>query len=147
MHLVDSNVWVAMTLSRHVHHQAAREWLDSVRAPASVAFCRATQESYLRLLTTAPLFERYGNKPLTNREAWKTYDALLADHRIVLVEAEPRDLEEHWRQFTDRNTASKRLFMDGYLAAFAAGNGWELITTDSGFRQFPGVRVKVLGTR
>ena len=27
MRLLDSNVWLALALSKHVHHEATREWL------------------------------------------------------------------------------------------------------------------------
>jgi uncharacterized protein len=36
MTLCDSNVWLALALSKHVHHTAAREWLETVEEPASV---------------------------------------------------------------------------------------------------------------
>jgi plasmid stability protein len=53
MTLCDSNVWLALALSKHVHHTAAREWLETVEEPASVFFCRPTQQAFLRLLTNA----------------------------------------------------------------------------------------------
>ena len=81
--LCDSNVWLALALSKHVHHTAAREWLGTVEEPASVFFCRATQQAFLRLLTNASVLGPYGNPPLTNREAWSAYEAFLADDRIA----------------------------------------------------------------
>ena len=52
MVLCDSN-WLALALSQHVHHQAARASLEAVEKLVSVCFCRATQRSFLRLLTNA----------------------------------------------------------------------------------------------
>ena len=66
MVLCDSNVWLALALSKHLHHTAAREWLETVEEPASILFCRATQQALLRLLTNASVLQSYGNPPLTN---------------------------------------------------------------------------------
>ena len=71
MNLCDSNVWLSLTLSAHVHHRAARDWLDTTTEPRSALFCRATQQSLLRLLTTAAVLAPYGNPPLSNGEAWR----------------------------------------------------------------------------
>src|SRR5438093_614523 len=49
MILCDSNVWLALVISLHFHHTPARDWLATVRSPASVLFCRATQHAFLRL--------------------------------------------------------------------------------------------------
>ena len=51
--LADSNIWLALTLSKHRFHQASLAWLDRLHAGELVVFCRSTQQSYLRLLTTA----------------------------------------------------------------------------------------------
>jgi predicted nucleic acid-binding protein len=41
--LADTNVWLALVLSKHDFHPAAQAWLATETAPKSVAFCRATQ--------------------------------------------------------------------------------------------------------
>jgi predicted nucleic acid-binding protein len=51
MVLADSNVWLALALSKHQFHATAGAWLAE-QAPQEVLFCRATQQSFLRLLTT-----------------------------------------------------------------------------------------------
>jgi toxin-antitoxin system PIN domain toxin len=145
--LCDSNVWLALTLSKHVHHAAAREWLDAVDEPVSVCFCRATQQTFLRLLTNASVLSPYGNPPLTNRQAWETYRALLADDRIVLRADEPAGLETRWVRFAERDTASPKIWMDAYLAAFALTGGYRMVTTDAAFKQFPGLDLEILGNQ
>ena len=147
MNLCDSNVWLALVLSRHTHHRAAREWLEAVSAPGAVLFCRATQQTFLRLLTNASVLSPYGNPPLTNRQAWEAYQALLADDRIVFRSEEPAGLEALWRRFAVRGTASPKLWMDAYLAAFALSGGCRLVTTDTAFGQFGGLDVELLGKR
>lgn len=51
MVLCDTNVWMALSLSHHSQHHLAQRWLDTVDTPGSIWFCRATQQSFLRLLT------------------------------------------------------------------------------------------------
>jgi toxin-antitoxin system PIN domain toxin len=145
--LCDSNVWLALTLSKHAHHHAARDWLERVEEPEAVCFCRATQQTFLRLLTNASVLRPYGNEPLTNRQAWNVFESLLADDRIALRAEEPPGLEGPWRRFALRNTASPKIWMDAYLAAFAIAGGYRMVTTDGGFRQFKSWDVELIGQR
>ena len=142
--LCDSNVWLALALSKHIHHSPVRKWLDKVDEPASILWCRATQQSFLRLLTNASVLRPYGNPPLTNREAWSVYKALLADDRIIFRE-EPAGLDPLWKDLAVRGTASPKLWMDAYLAAFAMAGGFRMVTTDAAFAQFRGLDLLVLG--
>lgn len=145
MRLCDTNVWLALTLSEHTHHALAREWLDTIDQPAGIHFCRATQQSFLRLLTNSTVLGAYGNPPLTNAEAWAAYAALLADDRIVLTAEEPPGLEGQWKEFALGDVASPKLWMDAYLASFAHAAGFQMVTTDSGFRKFAGLDLRLLG--
>lgn len=74
MLLCDTNVWLALTLSTHVHHDVARTWLESVDEPEAIHFCRATQQSLLRLLTTRAVLNAHGSDALTNAQAWAAYE-------------------------------------------------------------------------
>jgi uncharacterized protein len=143
--LCDSNVWLALALSKHVHHAGVSDWLETIAEPASVLFCRATQQTFLRLLTNTAVLAPYGNPPLTNQQAWTAYEALLADDRIVLRVDEPAGLDLRWKEFALRDTASPKLWMDAYLAAFALASGYQMVTTDSGFSQFSGLDLVLLG--
>jgi toxin-antitoxin system PIN domain toxin len=143
--LCDSNVCLALVLSRHVHHDAVLEWLETVEEPASVFFCRPTQQAFLRLLTNASVLGPYGNPPLTNREAWSFYEAFLSDDRIAFQGSEPVGVEPLWKQLAVRGTASPKLWMDAYLAAFALAGRYSMVTTDVAFRQFRGLDLLVLG--
>jgi toxin-antitoxin system PIN domain toxin len=137
VNLCDVNVWLALTLSGHAHAAAARRWFGQVAVPGSVLFCRVTQQAYLRLLTNAAVLAPYGNPPLSNREAWAAYEALLADDRVMLRADEPPGIEARWRELTLRDTASTKLWMDAYLAAFSIAAGYRMVTTDTAFGQFP----------
>lgn len=85
----------------------------------------------------------YDLPAMTNSEAWGVLDALGTDRRIGF-QSEPSSLEPHWKRFTDRKTASPKLWMDAYLAAFAIAAGHQLITTDHAFKQFHGLDAIIL---
>ncbi|MEA2559597.1 MAG: uncharacterized protein QOH06_1101 [Acidobacteriota bacterium] len=144
MILCDSNVWLALALSKHVHHSAARKWFETVEEPGAVLWCRATQQAFLRLLTNASVLRPYGNLPLTNREAWSAYQVFFTDDRITFQE-EPAGLEPLWKELAVRDTASPKLWMDAYLAAFAKAGCFRMVTTDAAFAQFRGLDLLVLG--
>ena len=145
MPLADSNIWLALALSKHQFHGAARTWLAE-RGPQEALLCRSTQQSFLRLLTTRAVLAPYGIPPLSNQAAWSVYDSLLADERIVWV-AEPSGLEASWRKLAGGSKASPKLWMDAYLAAFAMAGGHQLVTTDKGFKQFKGLDLLVLSSK
>jgi toxin-antitoxin system PIN domain toxin len=140
----DSSVWVALAISEHEHHSVANQWFDSVPDTEVILFCRETQQSFMRLLTNAAVHGRYGQQPLTNDAAWRAYDAALADPRIRLEEDEPPGLERWWRQYSQRSTASPKLWMDAYLAAFARAGDYRLVTIDAAFKQFAGLDLLLL---
>jgi len=58
---------------------------------------------------------------------------------------EPAGLESRWEQLALRDEASPKLWMDAYLAAFAAAGGFRMVTTDAAFAQFTGIDVELLG--
>ena len=87
----------------------------------------------------------YGNPALTNRQAWEAHEAFLEDDRVAWAE-EPNGLETQWLALSTRDTASPKLWMDAYLAAFALTGGYRMVTNDSGYSQFQGLNLLVLGS-
>jgi len=147
MLLCDTNVWLALALSGHVHHEVSRAWFDSIDEPGVIHFCRATQQSFLRLLTNRTVLGAYGRPPLTNQEAWAAYAALVDDDRIVLTDGEPEGLAAQWEVFAVRDVAAPKVWMDAYLAAFALTGGFDLVTLDADFTQYAGLRLNLLTRR
>jgi toxin-antitoxin system PIN domain toxin len=143
MILPDSNVWLALALSKHAFHATVRTWLGKRKRSEAVLFCRATQQSLLRLLTTSAVLAPYGIPPLSNKAAWSVYEGFLADGRVSWVE-EPRGLDSHWEKFASVSRASPKLWMDAFLAAFAVAGKYQLVTIDKAFRQFKGLDLLVL---
>jgi predicted nucleic acid-binding protein len=68
-----------------------------------------------------------------------------SDVRIDLRVDEPPTVAEAWKVFAVRDIASPKLWMDAYLAAFAVAAGYQMVTTDGAFRQFPKLDLLVLG--
>ncbi|HEX5140507.1 MAG TPA: TA system VapC family ribonuclease toxin [Dehalococcoidia bacterium] len=145
MYLCDANIWVAMAIEPHEHGESVREWLASVGPEETIWFCRVTQQSFLRLVSTAAVLSPYGLEPLTNAHAWDAYEALIRDNRIALRVDDPPGLDRRWKEYSQRRTASPKLWMDAYLAAFAQTTGYRLVTTDGAFRQFEGLDLVLLG--
>ena len=144
MMLADSNVWLALTLSQHRFHEASAAWMQSLPKKPALLFCRATQQSFLRLLTTRAVMEPYGIPPLSNHKAWSVYEGFRADRRVGWAD-EPEGLDDRWKAAAGHAKPSPKLWMDAYLAAFAIQSGHQLVTTDRDFRQFKGLDLFLLG--
>jgi toxin-antitoxin system PIN domain toxin len=135
--LADTNFWLAMSLSKHLFHVSARDWFAKQTGVESVLFCRATQQSFLRLLTTDAATRPYDIPPMTNAGAWKQYEAFIANRRVGWSAEPPaKEIQSLWKEFAARGIASPKLWMDAYLAAFAVAGGHQLVTTDKAFSQF-----------
>jgi uncharacterized protein len=145
MPLADSNIWLALALSKHTFHDATSNWLAKHKSAEPVVFCRQTQLSFVRLLTTQAVLAPYGIPALSNDAAWSTYEGFLADKRISWAD-EPSGLDSLWKKLAADTNASPKLWADAYLAAFAISAGQQLVTTDKGFKQFKGLDVLVLAT-
>lgn len=135
MLLADSNIWLALTLAKHSFHVVVRDWFAGLKPREVVCFCRSTQQSFLRLLTTREVIEPYAVPPLTNEEAWSTYEKFQANKRVSFA-VEPTNLEVHWKSLAAQTQAPPKLWNDAYLAAFALAGGHRLVTLDKGFKQF-----------
>ena len=133
--LVDTNVWLAAVFTTHPLHQVAREAVQQATPVEPAVFCRATQLSFLRLSSTPTLLKAYGAEGLTNRDALVALHALLA-LRQVSVREEPRGTLALWQAMSALDSASPKVWMDAYLAAFAISGGLRLLTLDQDFRNF-----------
>ncbi|MGO9123482.1 MAG: TA system VapC family ribonuclease toxin [Terriglobales bacterium] len=128
----DVNVWLALSYDRHIHHSAAKHWLESVDPGARLCFCRFTQISFLRLLNTRAVMGEDG--VLSQARAWHEYDRWIDDGDAVLLE-EPAAIEPSFRAFSQQTRPAPKDWADSYLAAFASLLGLRLVTFDQTFRQ------------
>jgi len=137
--LVDVGVWLAAVWGRHVHNPVAADWFG--READGIAFCRVTQMGLLRLLSNPAIM---GEDAIARSEAWRTYDQLWADERVVWAD-EPVELDGVWRAISARDDKSHKLWTDDYLAALAQTSDATLITLDRKvLARYPSVRVELL---
>jgi toxin-antitoxin system PIN domain toxin len=133
--LFDTNVWIAAVFSDHPFHERAQQTLRKATPANPALFCRATQQSFLRLASTPALLKTYGAMGLTNHDALVALDALLAMPQVSEQE-EPPGTVAIWRRLASCATASPKVWMDAYLAAFAMSGGLRLATLDHDFLTF-----------
>jgi toxin-antitoxin system PIN domain toxin len=131
----DTNVWLAAIFTTHPFHPQAQRALQQATPAVPAVFCRSTQQSFLRLTSTPALLKAYGAQGLTNRDALVALDALLALPQVCERE-EPAGTLALWRRLASRDTASPKVWMDAYLAAFAIIGGLRLISLDHDFKSF-----------
>ena len=139
MHLPDINVWLALAFEVHFHHGTAKAWFEGTE-PDSCAFCRLTQQGFLRLATNPAVFK---DEAVTMDVAWSCYDKLLEDERVYFIR-EPEGLEKAWRVSTRNRGYSHKVWNDAYLVAFAQTANLEVTTFDQGFREYNSIRVTIL---
>jgi len=133
--LFDANVWVAAVFLTHPFHREAQQALRGATSSDPAVFCRSTQQSFLRLISTATLLKIYGAEGLTNRDTVVALNALLALPQIV-ERAESAGVADLWLRLAARDTASPKVWMDAYLVAFAITGDLRLVTLDHDFQTY-----------
>jgi toxin-antitoxin system PIN domain toxin len=137
--LTDVNTWLALVAEGHVHHRVAREWFLSLGERQAV-FCRVSQMGLLRLLTQPAVMNRGVMSP---GQAWKTYQALRQDSRVAFA-GEPIGLESTWMRLMNES-GSGHAWTDAYLAAFALGHQYTLVSFDRGFQRWKDLSFHLIG--
>jgi toxin-antitoxin system PIN domain toxin len=145
--LLDANLWVALTFTSHPRHAAATALFAETSPRAPACFCRATEQSFLRLASTPAILEVYGATGLTNADALRVFVAFTALPRVRSL-AEPSKLADLWHKLAGIPTTSPKIWMDAYLAAFAIRSDLTFVTLDHGFRSYEsaGLRLRLLAT-
>jgi uncharacterized protein len=129
LNFLDANVWLALLWGRHIHSERAREWLEK-SSEEKFFFCRFTQLTVLRLLTSAAVM---GSDVRKMSEAWPLWDKVCADDRVAYL-SEPEAIEPEFRRHSKLSTFSPKAWADAYLLAFAAVAGLKLVTFDRALR-------------
>ena len=131
----DINVWVALTYRRHQHHAVAAGWFDRIKNDTA-GFCRLTQIGFLRLLTHPQVM---GDEVRTQAQAWKAYDELTSDPRIIFhAELELDRVDAEFKAMSTSDRSSPQQWPDAYLAAFAHAEGLVLVTFDRALSKLAG---------
>jgi toxin-antitoxin system PIN domain toxin len=129
LNFLDANVWLALLWGRHIHAEKANKWFES-SSEEKFLFCRLTQMTVLRLLTTQAVM---GEDVKKMREAWDLWDYVCADDRIEFL-SEPEAIEREFRSLSSLGGPSPKVWVDAYLMAFASVAGLKLVTFDRGLR-------------
>jgi toxin-antitoxin system PIN domain toxin len=134
MQLPDVNVLIYAhreDASEHPHYTA---WLRALTASAApFALSEVVLAGFLRVVTNRRIFD----PPTPMETAIAFCQGLVTRPRAVIV-APGR---QHWDIFVGLcRRIQGPLVTDAYLAALAIEHGCELITTDSDFARFPGLR-------
>jgi toxin-antitoxin system PIN domain toxin len=125
LNFLDANVWLALLWSRHIHSERARSWFEQA-GQEQFLFGRFTQITVLRLLTTEQIM---GADTKSMAEAWRLWDRIWADDRVVFV-PEPEDIEKEFRARSRMPSRSPKVWADAYMLAFTTVAGLKLITFD-----------------
>lgn len=143
--LLDVNVWLAAAFEAHPAHRTAQAVLLQATPAAPALFCRATQQSFLRLASTPAIFTAYQAEAITNRDALAALQAFQALPQVDLID-EPLGMEALWWRLAGLAEAAPKRWMEAYLAAFAITATTRLISLDQDFRQFlrAGLDLKLL---
>ena len=138
LNFLDANVWLALLWGRHIHSDKANRWFES-SGEERFLFCRVTQMTVLRLLTTQAVM---GKDVRKMNDAWDLWDHVCADDRIEFL-SEPEAIEREFRSLSSLGSPSPKVWVDAYILAFASVAGLKLITFDRGLRA-RGVDVQIL---
>jgi uncharacterized protein len=106
--LFDTNVWIGLAFVAHPNHAAATAAFALASAARPATFCRSTQQSVLRLLSSQAMLRAYGLVAQSNREALDTLD-MLAASPAVSYRDEPPGVEPIWRRLAALPTLSPKV--------------------------------------
>ncbi|MGB6676748.1 MAG: PIN domain-containing protein [Terriglobales bacterium] len=112
-----------------MHSERARSWFEQT-GDEQFLFCRFTQITVLRLLTTEKIM---GKDTRSMPEAWKLWDRICADDRVSFL-AEPEDLEKEFRKRSQLSSRSPKVWADAYILAFASAADLKLVTFDQALK-------------
>jgi uncharacterized protein len=132
--LLDTNLWIALSIETHPQHATARAWYEATPLEAGgLLFCRVTEISFLRLLTQPAVMNPCGLEAMTNDEAIDHLSRMRSDTGVGYLEESSRAL---WLRLARHSLPSPNRWMDAYLSALAIEAALQFATYDRGFRQF-----------
>ena len=136
MNVVDANVLLYAVNSSAARHDEARSWLDrSLSGRATVGFSWIALLAFLRLSTKTGLFP----SPLPVDGALTRVRAWLDQPPSVVLEPTPRHLHVLSGLLVGTGTGGN-LTSDAHLAALALEYRGTVVTYDSDFGRFPGLK-------
>ena len=77
-----------------------------------------------------------GDDTLQPAAAWLVWEKLVLDERSAFLPIEPIGLAAAWRENIATRSATPKLWMDAFLAAWAQSSNLALVTFDTGFKSY-----------
>ncbi len=137
MRLVDANVLIYAIDVGARHHASAKSWLDAaLTGRETVLFPWVSTLAFVRLTTHPRIFEH----PLTADQALSVVDQWLAAPAAVIPEPDSRHVHRLRELLETTGARGGNLVNDAHLAALSVEYGAVVVTYDSDFGRFPGVR-------
>lgn len=134
--LVDANVLLCAVNERAAHHERSRAWLrGALDGEEAVGFAWLVLVAFLRLATAPVVFPR----PLATADAVATLEVWLAQPVAVRLEPTARHLAVLGGLLAEAGSGGN-LVNDAHLAALAVEHDAAVVSFDSDFARFPGVR-------
>ena len=136
MKVVDLNVLLYVVNENAAHHEASLQWWEAAMdGDESVGLPWAVLLGFLRIATNPKVFPH----PLDPPTAIGRIDTWLALANTCLV----RETDEHWatlRSLLAQSGTAGNLTTDAHLATLAICHGAVLVSCDSDFARFHGLR-------
>lgn len=134
--MVDANILLYAEDQTSPRHAEARAWWDAQLSGTSpVGLCWTVLNAFLRIATNPRVFDH----PLSMDQAIARAQSWMDQPCVRFLQP----TERHWtvfRKMLTEGQASAHLVSDAHLAALAAEHGCEMMSTDSDFSRFPGIR-------
>lgn len=136
MKLVDANVLLYAVNEASPHHERSRSWLDAaLSGAATVGLAWVPMLAFLRISTRPGLFPR----PLNIATAAAVVDAWLAAPAARMVHPSARH-PQVLAELLGQVGSGGNLVNDAHLAALAIEHRAQVVTFDTDFARFAGVR-------
>lgn len=136
-YLLDVNVLVYAYDADFARHDTARAWVESAMngPPRTVGLPWPTVLGYLRIVTNRRIYDR----PASAAQAWDRVEEWLELPSCWIPEPGPRH-RTNLGELISAVGATGGVVPDAHLAALARDHGLTVISTDSDFAKYPGVR-------
>ncbi|MEX0784383.1 MAG: type II toxin-antitoxin system VapC family toxin [Dehalococcoidia bacterium] len=136
MRIPDANILLYAIDDTSAHHEAARAWLDeSLSGDEPVGFAWVVLIAFLRLSTRAPVF----GSPLQPSDAFDIVEGWLRQPPALILHPTDRHAAIV-RGLVEPVGVAGNLINDAHLAALAIEHGGEVVSADTDFARFRGLR-------
>ncbi len=134
--IVDANLLLYAVDESSIHNAAAASWLEEVlHGDSRVGLPWQTIGAFLRIATHPRVTER----PLSAADAWRYVEDWLAAP-VVWIPPATELTARVYARLCDQVEITGNLVSDAQLAALAVEHGVEMISADTDFMRFPGLR-------